>query len=126
MFGYGIVSKVMDASGQMADYFDTQGDNISESDMTECVIEFQANSRVAKDMHKGDQRGHVMFSFPMTEEVAKGLGMTWVPPTSADDLHGPGWIVGVQFDEETFAKVLAGERAGFSIGGLGRREEVAE
>jgi hypothetical protein len=120
VFGYAIVCKV---DGE--DYHDLQGDHIAEDDMFDAVTEFTLSSRVAKEMHEGEQKGVVIFSFPMTEEIAKSLGMQWMP-TTEDHQYGPGWIVGVRLDEATFAKVKSGELSGFSIGGSGRRTEIQE
>jgi hypothetical protein len=110
VFGYAIVCKV---GGE--DYYDLQGDHISEKEMLKAVTEFMKNSRVAKEMHQGEQIGEVVHSFPLTEQIADSLGIV------ADRY---GWLIAMQPSADVFAKFASGELTGFSIGG-GARAEAA-
>lgn len=104
IFGYGIVCKI---DGE--DYFDFQGDHIPEESMLKAVTDFMKNSRVAKEMHEGDQVGTTLFSFPMTDEIAKSLGII---------VEKTGWLVGIKPDNpEILEKFRDGTFTGFSIGG---------
>lgn len=112
VFGWAMISKV---DGQ--DYFDTQHDHIPDQTILESSLDFMLNSRAAKAMHVGDQRGTVVFAFPMLEDVAKGYGI---------DTKGKfGLLVAAKFDAGVLAKFESGEYTGFSIGGFyGDFEEV--
>lgn len=111
VFGFAIVCKV---DGE--EYYDTQGDYIPEEVMLEAAAEFSVSKRATKDMHGKDLPGSVVFSFPMTTEVAQALGFE-VPQT--------GWLVAMKpDDEEVLAKFKSGEYTGFSIGGTGSVEDV--
>ena len=111
VFGFAIVSKV---DGE--DYFDSQGDNIPEDSMLKAATDFMLNSRVAKDMHDGDQIGSVVFAFPMTTDVAKALDI---------QTNKTGLLIGMKPSADILAKYKSGEYSGFSIGGMrGDDEEV--
>lgn len=113
VLGWAIVCKV---DGQP--YFDLQGDHIPEEVMVKAAAEFMENSRAAKAMHAGPDRGSILFAMPMTEEIAKAYGF---------DTGGKyGLMVAAKFDEGVLAKFDSGEYTGFSIGGTCTREEVAE
>jgi len=114
VLGWAIVSKV---DGQP--YFDTQGDHIPEESMLKASTEFMQSARTAKAMHSGEQRGSIVFAWPMTEEIAKAYGI---------DTGGKyGLMVAAKFDDDTLAKFADGSYTGFSIGGLrGEDEEVEE
>ena len=104
IFGYGIVCKI---NGE--DYFDQHDDHIPEESMLKAVTDFMKNSRIAKEMHDGEQVGTTLFSFPMTGDIAKSLGIT---------VEKTGWLIGVQPDDpETLEKFKDGTFTGFSIGG---------
>lgn len=116
VFGYAIVCKE-----EGAEYFDTQGDHIPEDSMLEAACDFMANSRVAKDMHTGDQVGSAVFAFPLTSELAKALEIT---------CKRTGLLVAMRPDDENREAILTkyetGEYTGFSIGGYRiTDEEVA-
>jgi len=118
VFGYGIVCK---QGGE--EYFDTQGDAIDQDGMVEAVADFMLHSRVSGDMHKQDANGHVIpdgqvvFSFPVTADIAKAFGMT---------IEKYGWLVAVKPSPDVLAKFKSGEYSGFSIGGARIEEEVVE
>lgn len=98
-------------------HFDLQGDHIPEDAMMKAALDFMRNSRQAKEMHKGDAIGDVVFAFPLTDEVAKALEIT---------TKRTGLLIGVKPDsDEALAKARAGEYRGFSIGGRRIRDEDA-
>lgn len=109
VLGWGIICK---QDGE--EYFDLQGDHITENAMVEAAADFMKNSRVAKDMHiagsEGELPGSVVFAFPLTEDVAKAFDIT----TSKT-----GLLVGMMpGDSNVLNKFQSGEYTGFSIGGF--------
>lgn len=114
VLGWAIVSKV---DGQP--YFDLQGDYIPEDVMLSASADFMENSRSAKAMHAGPDRGSILFAFPMTEEIAKAFEF---------DTGGKfGLMVAAKFDEGVLAKFDEGTYTGFSIGGwYGDYEELED
>ena len=91
------------------DYFDLQEDHIPEDAMLEAATDFMIHSRIAKEMHQGDEQGDgVVFAFPMTTEIAKAFGIT-TPKT--------GLLVGMKPGADMLEKFKSGELTGFSIGG---------
>lgn len=113
VLGWAIISKV---DGK--DYFDLQGDHIPEDVMLKAATDFMANSRSAKAMHAGPDRGSILFAFPMTTEIAKAFGI--------DTGGKTGLMVAAKFDSDVLAKFSDGSYTGFSIGGFyGEFEEVA-
>lgn len=109
VFGWGIVCKL---DGE--DYYDLQGDHIPEDAMLAATTDFMEKSRVAGDMHLRDEAGEpikdgaVVFSFPLTEDVAKAMGIS---------TDRTGWMVAVKPGPEVLQKFKSGEYGGFSIGG---------
>jgi hypothetical protein len=103
VFGFAIVSKV---DGE--DYFDVQGDHIPEDAMLKAADDFMRHSRVAKEMHRGDQTGDVVFAFPLTTEIAKALDI---------QTKRTGLLIGMRPGETALAKFRDGTYTGFSIGG---------
>ena len=104
VFGFAIVCK---ADGE--DYFDLQGDHIPESVMLTGSFDFAKNSRVAKEMHKGDQIGDITFMFPLTSDIADSLGIV---------TKHTGLLIAMKPDSpEVLKKFADGEYTGFSIGG---------
>lgn len=113
VFGYAIVCKNDDN-----DYYDVQGDHITEDAMLDATAEFMAGERCAKMMHEGGNVGRVVFGFPLTIEIAKSLGIS---------AARSGFIVGMQpDDDEILDKYRTGEFTGFSIGGHRIMETVVE
>lgn len=119
VFGWAIVCKV---DGK--DYFDVQGDHIPESAMLEATTDF-AKSMIMGKMHIQDvaadgtktpqQHGDVVFSMPMTTDVAKAFGV---------ETKTTGWMVAVAPSPEILAKYKSGEYTGFSIGGSRIEDEA--
>jgi len=92
---------------------DTQNDVIENFDLMKMATDFMIDVRTSKRMHKGDAVGLVVHSLPLTDELAKSLGVT------SDQ---EGWIVGVKiYDDETWKMVKSGELTAFSIGGRAER-----
>lgn len=110
VFGYAMVSKV---DGQ--DYYDSHGDNITEKAMLDACTDFMKNSRVAKDMHQGDQIGDIVFMFPLTTDIAKALDIT---------AKRTGVIIGMQPSKDVLQKFKNGTYTGFSIGGKRAQDEI--
>jgi hypothetical protein len=110
VFGFAIVCK---KDGE--DYYDVQDDHIPEDAMMKAAADFMENSRVAKEMHVGDQKGGVIFAFPLTTEIAKALGI---------ETEQTGLLIAMKPPPEVLSKFKSGEYTGFSIGG--RRVEDEE
>ena len=109
VFGWGIICK---RNGEP--YFDLQGDHIPEDAMLKVTAEFMEQSRMSGEMHARDasgepvQDGSIVFSFPLTEEVAKALEI---------ETSQTGWLVAVRPSPTVLEKYRSGEYRGFSIGG---------
>jgi hypothetical protein len=112
VFGYAMVCK---ENGEP--YFDVQGDHIDESAMLEALADFAENSRVAKEMHAGDERGAVVFSFPMTTDIAAALNIK---------VEKTGALIAMKPDAAMLARFESGELSGFSIGGSRITDEDVE
>ncbi|GGB00496.1 hypothetical protein GCM10011491_30870 [Brucella endophytica] len=104
VFGWAIVCKV---DGK--EYYDTQGDFIPEDAMLKAAADFMANSRMAKEMHEGGEKGSVLFAWPMTADIAKAMGI---------ESKQTGLMIAMKpSSPEMLAKFKSGEFTGFSIGG---------
>lgn len=94
---------------------DRQGDVIKADTLVYAVNDFMEHIRVGKEMHKGDQIGKVIHSYPIVNEIAESLGI---------HSEKEGWIVALKvYDQNTWDRVRSGELKGFSIGGKARREK---
>lgn len=112
VFGWAIVCR---KNGE--DYYDTQGDFIPEDSMLHAAADFMKNSRVAKDMHQGDEIGPVVFAWPMTADIAKAMGM---------QTETTGLMIAMLPPPDILQKFKDGSYTGFSIGGFRvEDEEVA-
>lgn len=109
VMGYAIICK---EDGE--DYFDLQGDHITEDAMLKAAVDFMSNSRMAKEMHAGDEAGTVVFAWPMTTEVAKAFDL---------DVKKTGLMIAMRPDEGMLAKFRDGTYTGFSIGGRWLEQE---
>ena len=97
---------------------DRQGDSITPEVMTKAVNEFMEDVRVGKAMHEGDRIGTFIHSLPLTNEIAKALGI---------ETQREGWVVALKVhDDETWERVKSGELKAFSIGGRAKREKINE
>ena len=110
VLGYAIVCKTLDDDGNFQDYVDLQDDQITESAMLECALDFMSGDRVAKAQHEGEAIGTVVFGIPLTDEIAKGLGMS---------ISKTGFVIGIKPEsDDHLAKFASGDYTGFSIGGF--------
>jgi hypothetical protein len=112
VFGWAIVCK-MDGEP----YVDLQNDIIPEDSMLSASMDFMQNSRVSKEMHRGDQTGTVVFAFPLTEDIAKSFGI---------ETKKTGLMIAVRPSADVLAKFKSGEYKGFSIGGFRLEDEEIE
>lgn len=103
VFGWAVICKE-----DNVDYYDVQGDHIPEDSMLDASADFMLHSRIAKEMHTGDEQGTVMFAFPLTTEIAKAFGIV---------TKKTGLMIGMKPNAEMLAKFVSGELKGFSIGG---------
>lgn len=92
-----------------APYFDVQGDHIPDDSMLKAAADFMVNSRVAKEMHAGDQAGTVVFAWPLTADIAKAMGI---------ETKRTGLMIAMKpASKEMLGKFADGTYTGFSIGG---------
>lgn len=95
---------------------DRQGDVIEAEVLVKAITDFMEHVRVGKAMHKGDQVGTIIHSFPVTKELGDALG-----------IHSDreGWIVAYKvYDEGVWGQVKSGELSAFSIGGRAVKEDI--
>lgn len=117
VFGYAIICKI---AGE--DYVDTQRHHIPEESMLSEAASFMEHTRVGGEMHRKEEqadgskkiikRGQVIFAWPMTEEIAKAMGVE----TNISGLM-VGWKPDESCRDEILSKVEDGTYSGFSIGG---------
>lgn len=111
VFGFALVSKL---NGE--DYFDSQGDHISEDVMMKAAVDYVESGAAAKEMHVGEVVGKVVFAWPMTSELAKSMGIY---------TNQTGLMIGMRPDKpDMLKKFKDGTYTGFSIGGRGVRVPV--
>lgn len=118
IFGHGMVCKTRDESGAVQPYYDLHGDHAPEEEMVKAAMKFAATSRPGKAQHAGDQIGTILFMFPMTEDIAKGLDY---PPLAKYGLL----IAFKPSDPKIMDDVDAGLYKGFSFGGSAIRQAVS-
>lgn len=112
VFGWAMVS---DVDG--VPYYDTQDDHIPQSVMLKASTEFMSDVRIGKEMHDGEQKGTIIFAWPMTDDIAKAMGI---------ETKMTGLMIGFKpSDPSILAKYKNGDYTGFSIGGaaLKQRED---
>ena len=88
---------------------DSQGDSIEPIEMEKMATHFMLNSRNAKVMHKGENVGQFVHSFPITNDIMKAF-----------DIYSDreGWLVAMKpTDDEVMKAYKRGDYTGFSIGG---------
>ena len=110
--GYAIIST---ENGEP--YYDLQGDHIPEESMLKAAVDFAENSRVASEMHTGESRGTVLFTWPLTGEIAKSFGI---------QTERTGLLIAMKPDTDMLAKFQSGELKGFSIGGVRIEDEEVD
>lgn len=103
VFGWGII-----CTEDGEPYFDLQGDHIPPASMMKAARDFQLHSRNTDDMHDNVTQGTVVFSFPMTKQVAEAYGI---------ECNREGWMIAADPGPDVLAKFKSGEYTGFSIGG---------
>lgn len=103
VFGFAIVCKI---DGE--EYFDKQDDHIPESAMLAAATDFMEESRRSGEMHVNKDDGLVVFAFPLTTDIAKGLGIT---------TRRTGLLIGMRPSKAVFEKFRDGTYRQFSIGG---------
>lgn len=105
VFGWALVSKV---HGE--EYWDLQDHHVPEEVMLDAVAEFSEGARIGKEMHVGGKVGKIVFTFPLTKEIAKSMDIV---------TKYAGWMIGFKpSDEEVLKKFKNGDYTGFSIGGF--------
>jgi hypothetical protein len=116
VFGYGIVCyERAEKNAKHEPYFDLQDEHVPESLMLKATYLFGKRGAQLDAMHNGVRIGKVEFSFPLTREIAKSMGI--------HDADRYGWMVGVRPEKpEYLAKFKSQngkppEWTGFSIGG---------
>lgn len=104
IFGWAIVST---EDGEP--YYDVQGDHIPEDAMLEAATDFMLKHRTMKVMHSGKKVGAVVFAWPMTEEIAKAMGLS---------CDRTGLMIAVKPDNPSVIERFKNSQyTGFSIGG---------
>lgn len=112
IYGYGIVSKVRDASGAWVDYYDLQGDHVPEDVCEKSGAAFMRLGGAGKVMHIGPSVAKCVFAFPMTTAIIEKL-----EPAAAAHFTRSGLVIGFECDEALADKARKGEFTGFSLGG---------
>lgn len=115
VFGWAIVCKV---NGE--DYYDLNIDtagphkgervpeHITEAAMVKAAVGFADEGYVGNEMHDGPDVGHYPFTFPLTTEIAKAMGI---------QSEKTGLMVAYKPPASILAKFASGEYTGFSIEG---------
>lgn len=110
VFGWAIV-----CTEKGEDHIDLQHDHIPEGVMVEAATDFMENARVAKEMHSGEQVGVIVHSFPLTDDIAKAMGI---------QTEKTGWMVAMKPNPDVLQKFKDRNYTGFSIGGECEREDM--
>lgn len=114
VYGYASVAKDGDTT-----LVDRQGDMISEVELVKMAHRFIKGARHGKVMHAGKPMAEVVESLVLRPEVAKALGL--------ETFNKTAWVIGMKVhDDSTWSRVKKGELRAFSIGGKGKRVEVAK
>ena len=97
---------------------DKQGDMILPEDLEKAAYDFVLYCRSQGDMHKAMQCGRLVESMMFTKEKQQIMGI---------DLGMEGWWTGFKVDDQALWQAhKRGERPEFSIGGKGRRIDIAD
>lgn len=95
---------------------DSQGDIIKSEDIESAVYKYVKLSRMGDERHDSRAKMVCIESMYFSKEKQQALGI---------DLGYVGWWGGFEVqDAGTWAKIKSGEYQGFSIGGVGRREQI--
>lgn len=110
-FGWAYVSTV---KGEIS--LDHSGEFIRPNQIAKAATNFMLSMRTAKAMHSGDRIGEVVHSMPLTNDIAKALGI---------QSDREGWVVAIKVhDDQVWQDVKSGKLAAFSIGGRALKEMV--
>lgn len=125
VFGFGIICKM---DGQ--DYYDWNVDHagphkgklvpehITEAAMLKSATWFAMGERPGNVQHEGPDVGTYPFVFPLTEDIAKAMGIT--------EYKKSGLMVAYKPPKDVLAKFLDGSLTGFSIEGMRLPGETVE
>lgn len=110
-FGWAYVSTV---DNQIS--LDHSGEFIRPDQLAKAATNFMLSLRTAKTMHFGASIGEVVHSMPLTNEIAKALGI---------QSNREGWLVAIKvYDDQVWQDVKSGKLSAFSIGGRALKEMV--
>lgn len=110
-FGWAYVATV---KGEVS--LDHSGEFIRPELLAKAATNFMLSMRTAKRMHSGESIGEVIHSMPLTNDVAKALGI---------QSDREGWIIAIRVnDEQVWQDVKSGKLSAFSIGGRALKEMV--
>jgi cation transport regulator ChaB len=110
-FGWAYVSTV---NGEIS--LDHSEEFIRPDQIAKAATNFMLSMRTAKAMHTGGKIGEVVHSMPLTNEIAKALGI---------QSDREGWLVAIKvYDDQVWQDVKSGKLAAFSIGGRALKEMV--
>lgn len=124
VFGYAVVCKIdgkpyfdlnIDKAGSKAGQ--RVPEHITEEAMLKAASAFAMSARAGNDMHRGPEVGTYAFLFPLTEDIAKAMGIT---------TRKTGLMVAYKPPPEILAKYESGEYTGFSIEGSRIKSEEIE
>jgi cation transport regulator ChaB len=108
-FGWAYVSTV---KGEIS--LDHSEEFIRPDQIAKAATNFMLSMRTAKAMHTGGKIGEVVHSMPLTNEIAKALGI---------QSDREGWLVAIKvYDDQVWQDVKSGKLAAFSIGGRALKE----
>jgi len=110
-FGWAYVSTV---NGQIS--LDHSEEFIRPDQIAKAATNFMLSMRTAKAMHSGGKIGEVVHSMPLTNEIAKALGI---------QSDREGWMIAIRInDDQVWQDVKSGKLSAFSIGGRALKEMV--
>lgn len=110
-FGWAYVSTV---NGEVS--LDHSGEFIRPDQIAKAATNFMLSMRTAKAMHTGEKIGEVVHSMPLTNDIAKALGI---------QSDREGWVIALKvYDDQVWQDVKSGKLAAFSIGGRALKEMV--
>jgi hypothetical protein len=110
-FGWAYVATV---KGEVS--LDHSGEFIRPELLAKAATNFMLSMRTAKRMHSGESIGEVIHSMPLTNDVAKALGI---------QSDREGWIIAIKvYDDQVWQDVKSGKLSAFSIGGRALKEMV--
>ncbi len=93
-------------------YYDLHNDHVDDDELLKSALDFAENSEVAREMHGSVDKGAVVFTFPLTTDIAKAFDI--------ETVH-TGLMIGMRPTADVLDKFADGTYKGFSIGGKARR-----